>query len=74
MGHVLRMKRLYRFGALCVFALWVSTDATGLAYWVAARWIAAIDAMDFYEVAIFYEVAVFDHTFPKCATFIGFGP
>ena len=46
------MKRLYRFGALCVLALRVSTDATGLAYWVAARWIGTIDAMHFLGVAV----------------------
>ena len=64
-GHALKwhvllvfgMKRLYWFGALCVLALRVSTDATGLACWVAARWIAAIDATHC------SGVAVFDHTF-----------
>ena len=36
-GHVFGMKRPYWFGALRVLALRVSTDATGLACWVAAR-------------------------------------
>ena len=53
LGHVFRIKRLYWFGALCVLALWVSTYATGLTCWVAARWIATIDATHCPRVAMF---------------------
>ena len=59
-GHALKwhvllvfgMKRLYWFGALCVLALRVSTDATGLACWVAARWMGANHAMHCLGVAV----------------------
>ena len=50
--HVSGMKSCNWFGALCVLALRDSTDATGLAYWVAARWIGTIDAMHFLGVAV----------------------